>query len=433
MKRIFLFVIAVLMASVTSSAQLIEDYQGGWPEKHIILQDFNPLAVYHIENWYPEYLTVTELYNYALFTSCPATLKVFSVITEINGQSTKGMEPRTFYDIVAESTEFTLKYITKENGGNRTYSHTLQKYKGYGVIEYWRRNYAFWPKGGVLSDADVDFFQYNTYDFVLNEDVDPLEQKRLLGIFGDILCKKGLKRDSDNPDIYLYVTLHNDKNIETVYQPRQVTRTTSGTYGSSSYSYSTKGGYGNLRSNTNTTTVTEDQGTMRTYVSTDAYMQLTILDAKKINETIAPKIWQYTLDEHLDYIMKFSDYEGKIQYYGQMYPLGDDGKFIWRRYCGRDNSQAAYFWGFFLYRGKVSGIVPGSFAEKNGIKIGDSGNWIEKGEKVKNSTVLYKAGNRYSVLKSIGKVKIKASMFKDPTFTMNGDQFDGACPFIQLP
>lgn len=389
------------------------------------------MQVQRVENWNPDYLTVTELYNYTMFLKVPSSLKVLSVITEVNGENAKGMSPRKFNKIMANSTEVTLTYITKVNGENKTYTNTIQKYKGYGLIEYWRTNNAFWPKGGVLSDADIDYFQYNTYDYVLNEDADQLEQKKLLGAFAEVLNKKGLRRDRENPDLYLYVTLHNDKNIETVYQPRQVTRTSSDSYGRvSTYSYSrSKDRYSSLSGTTNTRTVTEDQGTMRTYVSTDAYMQITVLDAKNTDKATAPKVWQYTYDERLDYVMKLSDYESKIKYYGQMYPLGDDGHYVWRRYTGRDDNHDAYYYGMYVYGNEITGIAPGSFGEKYGIKVGDTIELDTKGY-VNSSSVLFRIGNTYTILKKIGKTVARASLFKKPTAVMTKKDYEGANPFI---
>lgn len=431
MKKTFLLIVMALVVSCAVNAQSVEKFESTWPEKHVILQAFLPMHVMHVENWCPEYLTVTELYNYSMFLKVPKTLKVLSVITEINGKSTKGMSTNEFNKILADSTDIMLKYITKVNGKNQLYTSNIQKYKGFGLIEYWRKSNAFWPKGGVLSDADIDYFQYNTYDYVLNDDADQLEQKKLLGAFAEVLDKKGLKRDRENPDLYLYVTLYNDKKIETVYQPRQVTRSSSDSYGRvSTYSYSrSKDTYSRLSGNTNTTTVTEDQGAMRTYVSTDAYMQITVLDAKNTDKATAPKIWQYTFDERLDYVMKLSDYESKIRYYGQMYPLGDDGHYVWRRYSGRDDDHDAYYYGMYVYGKEITGIVPGSFGEKNGIKVGDTLKTDNKGY-VYSSSVLFRIGNKYTILEKMGKTVVRASMFKNPTATLTRKDYEGTCPFI---
>ena len=49
------------------------------------------LMVQRLSYWAPDYLTITNNWNNLYFTQTVSTLKTLSVITEINGESTKGI------------------------------------------------------------------------------------------------------------------------------------------------------------------------------------------------------------------------------------------------------------------------------------------------------------------------------------------------------
>lgn len=411
MRKIVTRIIILLGLLSTANAQEVVDYTPQWPEKHILLCRLCPLQVARISNWAPDYLTVTDNFDNWLFHKAPSTLGVMCVITEINGQSTKGMSPQTFYNIMYEATSVKLTYLRKENGANIKYMETVTKPKGHGLVEDWSSKLG---RQWTLTDEDVDFFEFNTYDFVINESSNQLEQKQLLKKFAEVLDKMGMRRSTEDPDIYLYVTLNSNENIESVYQPRTITTTSSDSYGTTNvYAFSRNNRrYADVRSNSNTSTrtTTRDVGTMRTYVFTDAYIELTVLDAKKTNQSNAPKVWQYKYEGRVDGSVSLQTYEEWISNNARIYPFGNNSNFGPKIHIGRDENSKSSYYGLYTYKGQISYVYPNSFASKYGIKIGDK---IEASvEKVKNSSILLAIKGGRIILYKIGDVKIKKSMLQ---------------------
>lgn len=417
--KIKTIIIAILFWGIVGNvySQEYVDFTPQWPEKHVVLYQECPIAVARLNNWAPDYLTVIDNYWNWLFHNAPTTLGVFCVITEVNGQSTKGMSPQTFYNIMYDNTRITLKYLRKENGKNVHYNETITKPKGCGLVETWARDMD--NRQWVLTDEDVDFFKFNTYDFVINEDENPLEQKQLLKVFANELEGRGLKRSTDNPDLYLYVTMNSNENIESVYQPRTITTTNSDTYGNSNvYAYSRDNRkYADVRTNSNTSTrtTTTDVGTMRTYVSADVYIELTILDAKRTSQSTAPRVWQFKYEGRIDGSISLNKYEGWLVQSAKIYPFGNNSKYKPKTRTGRDDNHKNYFYGVYVYNGEISYIHPNSFAAKQGVKVGDK---LELSSgRVKGNSVLLKVKNGFLVLKEIGQVKLKTSMM-EPSYTI---------------
>lgn len=245
---------------------------------------------------------------------------------------------------------------------------------------------------------------------MINESGNQLKQKQLLKKFAEVLDKMGMRRSTEAPDIYLYVTLNSNENIESVYQPRTITTTSSNSYGTTNvYAFSRNNRrYADVRSNSNTSTrtTTRDVGTMRTYVSTDAYIELTVLDAKKTNQSNAPKVWQYKYEGRVDGSVSLQTYEEWISNNARIYPFGNNSNFRPRIHIGRNENSKSSYYGLYTYNGHISYVYPNSFASKYGIKIG---NKIETSVgSVKNSSVLIttsEGGRR--ILYKIGDVKIK--------------------------
>ena len=145
------------------------------------------LHVERIECWSPQYLTVTRNYDNKFFLSAPSTLRVLSVITEINGYNTEYMNEEEFYQILDSNTEIRLSYMTKINGENKMFSEIIKKYNGYPVV---------WISG------------FDAYNTETKNDNDGLEYKA-------ILSKAQSKNDAFN--IEYYKSYHHNSN-EYVYQ-----------------------------------------------------------------------------------------------------------------------------------------------------------------------------------------------------------------------
>ena len=168
-------------------------------------------------------------------------------------------------------------------------------------------------------------------------------------------------------------------------------------------------------SNTSTRTTTTDVGTMRTYVSADVYIELTILDAKRTSQSTAPRVWQFKYEGRIDGSISLNKYEGWLVQSAKIYPFGNNSKYKPKTRTGRDDNHKSYFYGVYVYNGEISYIHPNSFAAKQGVKVGDK---LELSSgRVKGNSVLLKVKNGFLVLKEIGQVKLKTSMM-EPSYTI---------------
>lgn len=332
MKKLFLLLL--LLFATNSFAQL--DYAE------------HSLVVHRLSYWAPDYLTVTNNWNNMYFPQAPSTLKSLSVITEINGQSTKDMEPEDFYAIIDRVTSFDITYMTKIRGENKTYSCQLCPKKGkllYGnnsgvtyhgsngyISSQWPENsdenwfytykdeekyidntwYGNWEKTRkigptpiesttIMADQYADLFQFNTFDYIVAGD-DYMTDLGLVQNYAKELEKKGLKYNPEKPDIYLYITKDSRSSIESIYVPNLIstTRSSSSTGGNIHIYYGNYNTWGNSSSNTTgiSTTNTHDLGHTKAFVDADLFLQFAILDAKRMDKPNPPVVWQLIHKRH---------------------------------------------------------------------------------------------------------------------------------------
>lgn len=394
MKQMFFFLLSLFYAPISFA-------ENGYAE--------HALMVHHLSYWAPEYLTITNNWNNLNFVNAPSTLKSLSVITEIDGQSTIDMEPKEFYSIIDKESTFNITYMTKIKGENKTYSQRLTKRNGK-LFCYDSSNSVKWySRGGGdyslfqmnLSDNDItifsalsiDFFLFNTFDYIVDPN-DEMTDKGLLLYYSKELESKGLKQDSNNPDIYLYLTKEENTNIESVYVPHIVstTKKNSHTRGSGTITNGNYSSWGFGRSNTRetSTTHTRDIGRTNTVVNIDLYLQFSILNAKQMDSKTPPVIWQLTCKGHWDNERNVMDIMKSLRSIVYAYPSSSQK--IGRKICSfgvflQDNPSVS---------GIVSDIIPNSMADNSGIeienkfkKIKRSAKWIKtyvynlgKGDKI---------------------------------------------------
>lgn len=367
------------------------------------------IEVGNFTNWAPEYLTVTNNWNNICITPQLSTLKCMSVITEIDGTSTRYMTPEEFYEIIDNEKTFTLTYMTKSNGINKSYTKQFTKREGKLLITP-EEPQAKPNTITILSDTDVDFFNINTFDYRLAGD-DQLMDKTIMEVFAEQLRKKGLRRETDNPDIYLYVTKDVNQNIESIYVPEYTTTTETGSTGIGITNFLGFKGL-NVGGNTGSaTTVTKDVGTVKTNVTADAYLEFSILDARKLNSKTAPVIWQLTYNEHKTSEIRLLDFVKQwIGDWALTYPFHEPVF-----------SSFAYTWGVFckdfLNDTTISDILPGSKADYLGCKIGDEISFVRYSDTMLN-TCTFRPGESFYARKLIPTTKFMKVGKKK--FTQNG-------------
>ena len=186
----------------------------------------------------------------------------------------------------------------------------------------------------MITDDDVDFFKFCTFDYAFGNESEDLEKKAMLSQFARRLEEKGLKRDKEQPDIYIYVTTDIDKSIETVYHPATVSNTTSrytSSYsaGSRTYIGSDFIRYrynGNGQADGQATTVTRETGNFKSHTTSDVYMQLSVLDAKRVGGETVPKVWQLTLNKRVDGNVSENMLANIIETFGVNYPFDSNAR-----------------------------------------------------------------------------------------------------------
>lgn len=350
------------------------------------------LLVKRIRNWAPKYLTVINNYGNLNFENAPSTLRFLSVITAVNGNSTEDMDENDFYRLIDQPGNVELSYMTKINGQNKSFTEKLVRRNGLapvlvtkGYREYIHYNFYYeklrsgnYYTPSMITDEDVDFFGFCTFDFAYGDGNEELEKKAMLNKFARRLEEKGLKRDKENPDLYIYVTCDLKRNIESVYQPT-VTSTTNSHYagnyasggttwvGSSFISYHGRGsGVVNGRSST----VTTETGRLQTLETNDLYMQLSVLDAHRVGEKAVPKVWQFTANKRYGYSINEKEYENIAEVLGLNYPFGTnkygqgivygDGRITcYDLFVDRSNPS----------KPRISEVLPNGWADNYGIKV----------------------------------------------------------------
>lgn len=397
MKKKILFIIIASILTLATSAQYQAD--------HV-------LEVKRLTNWGPEYLTVTNNWNNMCLEPQVSTLRCLSVITAINGESTKNMEEADFYSIIDNNNSFELTYLTKSNGQNKQYIKQFTKRNGKLLIT--KHPPVDKPTTiSLLSDMDVDFFAFNTFDYRLAGD-DQLMDKTIMEVFANHLCSKGLKRTTTNPDIYLYVTKDVNQKIESMYVPQYTTETSAG--GSSV-------GIGNFLGvrglsvgggSSSATTVTKEVGYMRTNIQADAYLEFSILDSKKLNSESAPVIWQLTYSEHSTNEIRLLEWvKTWIGSWALEYPFHDPVM-----------SSEACTWGVFcnnfMQDASISDIAPGSKAYQMGCKVGEIIKYVKYADNSLNSCSFRPGQSFYAsqiiptaIMMQIGKQKFTKGGIKE--------------------
>lgn len=381
MKR-FIFIVVALSATIQVFAQT-----------HLI-------EVARLKNWGSDYLTVTCTYKgycedkdydcYLSFdiVSETASLSLGSIITAINDESTKGMNADRFYEILDANEKlgvklsfltrddlrqgeiiikkrsslpdlFTKSGKTLENVVNGTWTNDSQNLLSKRKPEYERCNIYT----SELVDNDFDWGYARTYDFVIRSQ-DVLVEKKLLEEFAKQLCA-WMKRDTTNPDVLLAVSKNADESITTAYVPPTSRTINTGSTITPNYSYLTK--RTSYTTENHYQTVTEG-GYNKTTRTADMFIELSILDAKRINDvnqTAPPIIYQFTMKRHV-VNPEFNLMDELMLYCAS--PVKCDPF-----YCMYETKKFTFYEPTIKFddNGVVTYVLEGSNIQRNGLMVGD--------------------------------------------------------------
>jgi len=206
----------------------------------------------------------------------------------------------------------------------------------------------------IMSDPDIDFFQYTSFDFEFTGQ-NIMQQREIAPLLETFLTRRGLKRDKDNPDILVFIDFFSDRREQYV-PPTQELSTRYGT----TYNVWTK------QWETRQYVQSHESGN---YTKVDYLSKLAIsmADAKKMSkgDMEKAKIWEANYEviyrEKADH-KKFADYIGWEMLMAFPFKI-ERLRIINHWFTGIIYDGAI--------AGKVTGVIPNSPAEKAGIKAGN--------------------------------------------------------------
>lgn len=177
-------------------------------------EDELPVVVKNIQEWSADYPTVANNWDGMLVQSLDGTLPpILSIITSINGTSTKGMKTEAFNNILMSKGRATLEFQKKEKGGFASGKCSIV----YHTSLYWGEGMnmlypeAFPSDVSIKGSKSIQFFNINTYDFLITQETG-LDETILLDAAGRALRAKGLvKAENDQSDILLTLTTGKDQ------------------------------------------------------------------------------------------------------------------------------------------------------------------------------------------------------------------------------
>ena len=173
-----------------------------------------PIVIRTVPEWSDEYPTVINNWRGLLVTSVKGELPpLLSIVTSINGRTTKGMSEESFYKILMSDEKSTIEYLIKIEGENIKRECILSYHKS-----------IYWAEGFTLSNPETfsdniqiqnlknaSAFSFNTFAYQLGN-VEELEELKVLESAGKSLVRLGFKKidDTDSADLILKLSKGRD-------------------------------------------------------------------------------------------------------------------------------------------------------------------------------------------------------------------------------
>lgn len=346
-----------------------------------------------------DYLTITDIglfffdeneihyYGDNYKTPDGSILWTGTVITGINGISTKGMDEEEFYSILRDNPDSIS--LCLEDRSHKKSTETIYPQKAWpdrltdcGItherLNSLKGEQSPWGYGSLdniekevkktntsiteLIDSDYDWFYANTYDFIISGN-DPLMDKTLLESFAKS-CLPNMERDTENPDVLIRVAKSADQSIQTTYIPPSSRTINLGSTTTARYNFFTERNDYITRQNNYTV---NEGGYTQTTRELNIFLEIVMLDAKKINDTTLaspPIIWQMTAKRYV-VNPKFEVKDELLAYTS----LGVKCNPLWNKSC---HLNIKAFAPAVIFSGtSVSDIMVGSKAWHSGLRVGD--------------------------------------------------------------
>lgn len=324
------------------------------------------LEVKRFNQWARDYLTVTNNWNGILCTATEGELPpVLSVITSINGKSTKDMSVAQFDMECGRGIDVKLVYLVKENGVN------VQKEARVSML---RNSYI--PGGfqkitpmekpntiNMVADMDLDFFNFNTFDFRLEGD-DKLTDRSILEAISEVFVRRGMKRSKDNPDLIFTVEKSLQQTTNSVYVPETQQVVNTGYTTAVRRNVFTGKRYVSTSAHN---TVVKSGGYTHTGVSATFHLTFTVLKNDSTQSDEMPVVWKLDFNKFasraIDMLGVTKD---EVSYWCSQYPFNNTVFSYQASTVGVIFESEEAYW-----NGEVAKVLPGTDAYDKGLRDGD--------------------------------------------------------------
>ncbi len=357
-----------------------------WGKNYLTITDINRVRIKEDGEWVNGHFTYEYPDEYKNNKKCHFWFG--DLILEVDGESAAGWTKEQFYKKVdGRHDAISLKIRSKTDSAFIDYETkilplyelpesvkafddklALAEYRGE-TEDVERANHfkEFNASCNERFDTDFDFFNVNTYDFLITSN-DPLLDKSIF----DNLYIPLMRRDENNPDIIFTISRNADESINTTYIPPTSRTVNEGSTTRAQYNFITK--QNDYITKQKNRTIHEGGYTQETK-TIDLFLELTALDAKCINDpkmTHPPIVWQSTIKRHISAsVAAFANYDSEKD-------LQEAAS--WAHYpfwgsIGRNLSRTIYAPLGISFSQEdptiITDIKAGSRAQLAGLKIGD--------------------------------------------------------------
>lgn len=304
--------------------------------------------VKRLPNWGREYLTVINTFEFVdskgnrvdCLSTSVGDIRLYDVISEINGHDTKGMGEEEFYEILSESKTCSLRVLRRIGSSIRDINNVQvsaienDSFMGYDLWPVVYPNLLIQEKFvhdinddcymssvrytevkkefeavDVIGDRNFDWFRVKKYD-ILPRPEDPLTDIVLLDdVFVENLSlskaaySKNLSysfiKDEEEPDIVITLSKNARQSITTTYVPPSYTVVNTKSVSTPRYSYYKNQFLGYSTQHKNEVIKSGDYNV--TNIDADVFLEITILDGHKMlrdDQRYPPVVWKGTFEKH---------------------------------------------------------------------------------------------------------------------------------------
>lgn len=373
-----IILLAALLVGLASHAQLLTGIIGEVQTQRSSISNTvsapNALEVRRFKQWGHKYLTVTNNWDGLFADVVSGELPpLLSLVTAIDGESTESMTPDMFGKKISQKGNITIDYIEKDNGINHV-KQVVLKAKSYYLAGLSKEIPDTKPTTvNLVADSDIDFFDYNTYDFILEGD-DKLTDKEIYETLAASFENRGLKRSTENPDLVFKMQKDFRQNSNSTYVPE-----TSHIVNTGATTSSWKDKKGNIHVNTyQNNRVVKTGGYTHTTNSSSLHVLFVAFDGKKYRENpeSMPIVWKLDFNGFFDSLVSMMEVmKTSVSYWCNSYP-----------FAGHIFSYNIKTYGvaFRSYddqpTGEILDVLKGTDAYNKGLRAGDKIMRIYKGK-----------------------------------------------------